>query len=45
MGRACSINGETRNAYSSLVENQKEKDHYEDQDVVGWIILTWILEI
>jgi hypothetical protein len=25
-------------------ESQKERDHYEDQDVGGWIILKWILE-
>jgi hypothetical protein len=23
---------------------QKERDHWEDQDVGGWIILKWILE-
>jgi hypothetical protein len=25
-------------------DSQKERDHYEDQDVGGWIILSWILE-
>jgi hypothetical protein len=25
-------------------ELQTERDHYEDQDVGGWIILGWILE-
>jgi hypothetical protein len=25
------------------VEYQKEKDHWEDQDVGGWTILKWIL--
>jgi hypothetical protein len=25
-------------------ESRKERDHYEDQDVGGWIILKWILE-
>jgi hypothetical protein len=25
-------------------ERQKERDHYEDQDVGGWTILRWILE-
>jgi hypothetical protein len=25
-------------------ESQKERDHYKDQDVSGWIILKWILE-
>jgi hypothetical protein len=24
-------------------ESQKERDHWEDQDVGGWIILGWIL--
>jgi hypothetical protein len=23
-------------------ESQRERDHYEDQDVGGWIILRWI---
>jgi hypothetical protein len=25
-------------------EIQKERDHSEDQDVSGWVILKWILE-
>jgi hypothetical protein len=25
-------------------ESQEERDHYEDQKAVGWIILKWILE-
>jgi hypothetical protein len=25
-------------------ENQKERAHWEDQDIDGWIILKWILE-
>jgi hypothetical protein len=25
-------------------ENQKETDHWEDQDVGGWTISKWILE-
>jgi hypothetical protein len=25
-------------------ESQKERNHYEDQYVGGWIILKWILE-
>jgi hypothetical protein len=25
-------------------ESQKGRDHYEDQDVGGWIILKWIFE-
>jgi hypothetical protein len=27
-----------------LWESQRERDHYEDQDVSGQIILKWILE-
>jgi hypothetical protein len=30
--------GEKRNAHRILVENPKERDHWEDQDVGGWII-------
>jgi hypothetical protein len=26
-------------------ETQKKRDHYEDQDLDGWTILKWILEI
>jgi hypothetical protein len=36
--------GEKRNAYRILVGSQKERDHREDQDVVRWTILKWILE-
>jgi hypothetical protein len=36
--------GEKRNAYRLLAGKQKERDHKEDQDVGGWIILGWILE-
>jgi hypothetical protein len=28
----------------SRVQPQKERDHWEDQDVGGWTILKWILE-
>jgi hypothetical protein len=34
--------GEKRNAYRW--EIQKQRDHWEDQDVDGWTILKWILE-
>jgi hypothetical protein len=44
MGRECNTNGEKRNAYRILMESQKERDHYEDQDIGGWIIIKWILE-
>jgi hypothetical protein len=27
-----------------LWKSQKERDHWEDQDVGGWTILKWILE-
>jgi hypothetical protein len=38
MGRACSTNGEKMNTYRILVGNPEGKDHYEDQDVGGWIM-------
>jgi hypothetical protein len=25
-------------------ERQKERDHWEDEDIGGWTILNWILE-
>jgi hypothetical protein len=25
-------------------ESQKERDHWEDQDIGGWTILKWILD-
>jgi hypothetical protein len=34
--------GEKRNAY--WWESQKERDHWEHQDVGGWTMLKWILE-
>jgi hypothetical protein len=33
-----------RIAYRILVGSQKERDHWEDQDVGGWTILKLILE-
>jgi hypothetical protein len=36
--------GEKRNAYRILVESQKERDHWKDQDVGGLTMLKWILE-
>jgi hypothetical protein len=45
MGRACSTNGGKRNVYIGYwLESQKERDHYEDQDIGGWTILKYILE-
>jgi hypothetical protein len=38
MGRACSTNGEKRNAYTILVGKPEGKNHLEDQDVGEWII-------
>jgi hypothetical protein len=32
------------NAYTLLVEKPEGRNHSEDQDVGGWIILRWILE-
>jgi hypothetical protein len=34
--------GEKRNAYRILVGSQKERDHWEDQDIGGWTILKWM---
>jgi hypothetical protein len=39
MGRLYSTNGEKGSAYRILVESQKERDHWEDEDVGGWKIL------
>jgi hypothetical protein len=35
---------EKRVACRILVGSQKERDHWEDQDVGGWTILGWIME-
>jgi hypothetical protein len=34
--------GRTRMHIGYCWEIQKERGHYEDQDVIGWIILRWI---
>jgi hypothetical protein len=34
---------EKRNAYRIFWESQKERDHWEDQDIGGWTVLKWIL--
>jgi hypothetical protein len=39
MGRSCSTNREKLDVYRILVESQKERDHQEDHNVSGWIIL------
>jgi hypothetical protein len=36
--------GEMRNTFNISVENMKGRDHPEDLDVDGRIILTWSLE-
>jgi hypothetical protein len=36
-------NGEKKNAYRLLVGKPERKNHWEDQNVGGWIILRWIL--
>jgi hypothetical protein len=35
--------GDIRNSYRILVGNLKERDHSEDIDVAGRIVLEWIL--
>jgi hypothetical protein len=45
MGSACSTNGGRCGMHvGSWWECQKERDHWEDQDVGGLTILKWILE-
>jgi hypothetical protein len=37
--------GEKRNALGeNWWEIQKERNHYEEQDISGWILLKWILQ-
>jgi hypothetical protein len=45
MGGICSANEEKRNAYMLLVGKTEGKNHQEDQYLVLWIILKWILEV
>jgi hypothetical protein len=35
--------GEKRNAYRILVGKPEKRDHKEDQDVDGWLVLKWII--
>jgi hypothetical protein len=44
MEGTCSTNGEKRTHVGYWLESQMERDHYEDEDVGGWIILGCILE-
>jgi hypothetical protein len=36
--------GEKRTAYRILVGKREGKNHWENQDIDGWIILKWIVE-
>ena len=42
MGWALAHMGEERGAYRVLVGNRRERDHWGDLGVDGWIILGWI---
>jgi hypothetical protein len=42
MGRACSTHGGGVHI-GYWWESHKERDHSEDQDVGGWLILKWLL--
>jgi hypothetical protein len=44
MDRACSMNGEKRNTYRKLVGKAEGKRPLSNQDIVGLIILKWILD-
>jgi hypothetical protein len=44
MGGICSTYGEGRNAYRVLVGKPEGRNHLEDPDVDGRIILKWIFE-
>jgi hypothetical protein len=45
MGVVCNVNwGERGVLIGYWCESQKERDHWEDQDVGGWTISKWILE-
>jgi hypothetical protein len=43
VGGACSPNGgKEKCVIGYWWESQRERDHYEDQDIDGWRILKWI---
>jgi hypothetical protein len=44
MSRACSTNGQRVMHIGYWWESQKKRDHLENQDVGGWIILKLILD-
>jgi hypothetical protein len=43
MGRACSTNGAKRNACRILVGKPEGREHQEDLDIDGRLILRWFL--
>jgi hypothetical protein len=45
MSRALARKEEKRNACRILVGSQEEREHWEDEDLGGWTILKWILEV
>jgi hypothetical protein len=44
MVKACSTNGKKTTAYRIFVGQPEGEDHWEDEDVGGWIILKCILD-
>jgi hypothetical protein len=44
MGGPCCTNGGKEERIDYSWESQRERGHWEYQDVSGWIILGWILE-
>jgi hypothetical protein len=44
LARHVALMGEKRHAHRLLVGKPEGKNHQEDQDVGGWIVLRWILE-
>jgi hypothetical protein len=44
MGKAYSTNWGKEVRICHWLESQNERDHYENKDIGGWIILIWILE-
>jgi hypothetical protein len=44
-GHVARMGGRRRRMHARyLWESQKERNHYEDEDVCGWTILKWMLE-